>query len=1374
MKRFSLRLLTCHASTIHARLTLFHMLAVAVLCSCTHPAAARPHVPDGYTLFSHSGNTLVLSRPTGPKAASPVLCPPNACLPALKVSGDGAIAVNPALARTRRGNGLCAWQQLTSGTLAAGTYALYCASYDTFNNRWRAPKNLSEGAPVSGSDALEPQVAVDKCGHGMTVWKQANGYDETSSTTVYNIVGRPYTLNWKRGEKLLEPANISLDHTANADLPNLKISACCQGLVAWQETYTAANQSTATVIWVSGKTSSVAQQHVESTETLSAGDATNQVSALRSSGGGSISLSSAPGTVFIYVVGDIDGDLDINLEAPSAFAVAAPTKSIGDPSIPSITLTVNEGKKISGHCAINIKPESTVGNCSLNIDKAAVIEDYCTVTVGGRIEEACSLVINGTVECTTGGYNVGAGVYVSGGYIGGDCSIVIESGTVTGKGSSSPQETSVAGIGIAVENRGRIDGACSVLVRDSSVAGTATAGGSGCSIAGIGIAVDNWSHVGGPCSVSVHSGIVNGTSTTSSNYSSVAGIGIALNENSRVDDTCTISAHDNSTATGDGSGGGGANDYNSIAGIGIAVDNSGSIGGVCSIAIDNSEATGDGSGGGGGGANDYNSIAGIGIAVDNSGSISGDCSIAINNSTATGDGSGGGGDNNRFNSVAGIGIAVDSSGSISGDCSIAIDNSEATGDGSGGGGDNNWFNSVAGIGIAVDNRGSIISGDCSIAINNNSEAKGDGSGGGGDNDYNSIAGIGIAVDYSGSISGDCSIAIDNSEATGDGSGGGGGGGDNDYNSIAGIGIAVDYSGSISGDCSIAIDNSGATGDGSGGGGGDNWFNSVAGIGIAVDNGGSIGGVCSIAIDSKGVATVNAQGSDSSNSVASFGAALNYGGKINANLSIAIDGTVCGDVAVAATNDSAITGTITASGSGCVSGSVTLPTGVTGSPSWIGGNQTCTACSAPSLSTSVVKPANPEMAATVAGTTESEAAAPKAALQQPPDAGGTRSARINRTHQQSKPTQQPTVTLRSGAIKQAAVLKAAFDVVSSATCPPLFIKVDNLDVSCPPVIVNAVTACGYDACTGTFNAPQGLEPAPLAFLAPFVLPTLPRVALDDNGHGIVVWQRQDEMLVSHAYACPYDYDVATGDFGLTFTLANGSQAFTPDADLGGCGCGIIAWAQTSTADDKRADIWACTYNPVTKELGTALLISDGTKNAVEPRVACDCRHRACVVWRQANADGTTYSVWANVYNMTGAQELGGPTNISLAGPAELGDAHNLSLVKLDNRGRYRAIWQQVVGVDSFGKPITNVFARAYAACYGRWGSVVNMSSPCDTGGTIDGSNDACSGKMASNMRGGTLVAWQTTPTGTDDYAIWACRCATFGCQTATTACKETAP
>ncbi len=343
----------------------------------THPAAARPHVPDGYTLFSHSGNTLVLSRPTGPKAASPVLCPPNACLPALKVSGDGAIAVNPALARTRRGNGLCAWQQLTSGTLAAGTYALYCASYDTFNNRWRAPKNLSEGAPVSGSDALEPQVAVDKCGHGMTVWKQANGYDETSSTTVYNIVGRPYTLNWKRGEKLLEPANISLDQSANADLPNLKISACCQGLVAWQETV-----GTATVIWVSGKTSSFAQQHVESTETLSAGDATNQVSALRSSGGGSISLSSAPGTVFIYVVGDIDGDLDINLEAPSAFAVAAPTKSIGDPSIPSITLTVNEGKKISGHCAINIKPGSTVGDCSLNIDKAAVIEDYCTVTVG--------------------------------------------------------------------------------------------------------------------------------------------------------------------------------------------------------------------------------------------------------------------------------------------------------------------------------------------------------------------------------------------------------------------------------------------------------------------------------------------------------------------------------------------------------------------------------------------------------------------------------------------------------------------------------------------------------------------------------------------------------------------------------------------------------------------------------------------------------------------------------------------------------------------------------------------------------------------------------------------------------------------------------
>ncbi len=229
----------------------------------------------------------------GPQAtSSTILCPPNACVAPIEASAEGKVAINPTVARTWHGNDYAAWQQLTKGTLAAGTFAIYGASFDLFNNRWQTPQNLSDATPGIGSgDAQSPQIALDRSGHGMTVWKQANGYDETSSTTVYNIVGRPYTLNWKRGEKLLEPANISLDHTANADLPNLKISACCQGLVAWQET-----GGTATVIWVSGKTSSFAQQHVESTETLSAGDATNQVSALRSSGGGSISLSSAPGT----------------------------------------------------------------------------------------------------------------------------------------------------------------------------------------------------------------------------------------------------------------------------------------------------------------------------------------------------------------------------------------------------------------------------------------------------------------------------------------------------------------------------------------------------------------------------------------------------------------------------------------------------------------------------------------------------------------------------------------------------------------------------------------------------------------------------------------------------------------------------------------------------------------------------------------------------------------------------------------------------------------------------------------------------------------------------------------------------------------------
>ncbi len=376
MKHAYVRVPLAVSTTTHSILQALSVLAAALLSLSTLIAA--PPSPRKPTVAGAPGDpsisrTRIIHRPS--KKVSPVLCPPNACLPALKVSGDGVIAVNPAIARTRRGNGLCAWQQLTSGTLAAGTYELSCASYDTFNNRWRKPKNLSAGSPAAGDDARDPQVALDKCGHGMAIWRQTNWYDETSSTTAYNIIALPYTLNWARGEHLLDPHNISLDQTANADLPNLKISACCQGLVAWQETH-ATNVTHVTITGVTDKN-------------------------------GTLVINSGTGPVTVSIEQSIAGTL---------------------------TIVVPKDGIVNGDVYIATTSGVTVGNLNVVVDGGSVngnihAAEYLRNANFGTIDGDVVIVNNGTVDtlaCDNGGNITGSVIVINGGTVTSSMSVTNE------------------------------------------------------------------------------------------------------------------------------------------------------------------------------------------------------------------------------------------------------------------------------------------------------------------------------------------------------------------------------------------------------------------------------------------------------------------------------------------------------------------------------------------------------------------------------------------------------------------------------------------------------------------------------------------------------------------------------------------------------------------------------------------------------------------------------------------------------------------------------------------------------------------------------------------------------------------------------------
>ncbi|GLH68089.1 hypothetical protein [Geothrix edaphica] len=177
---------------------------------------------------------------------------------------------------------------------------------------------------------------------------------------------------------------------------------------------------------------------------------------------------------------------------------------------------------------------------------------------------------------------------------------------------------------------------------------------------------------------------------------------------------------------------------------------------------------------------------------------------------------------------------------------------------------------------------------------------------------------------------------------------------------------------------------------------------------------------------------------------------------------------------------------------------------------------------------------------------------------------------------------------------------------------------------------------------------------------------PRIALDANGNGEVVWSQFDgtrNNIVANRYA-------AGSGWGTATILAGASNVGTPQIAFDPSGNALAVWVQS---DGARYSIWSSRYIAGTGWGTAALIETDNAGDAGSPQIACDASGNALAVWGQS--DGTRINIWTNRY--TAGSGWG---TAALLETDNAGDA-NEPQIAIGGNGQALAVWYQSDGTRS---------------------------------------------------------------------------------------------
>jgi hypothetical protein len=199
---------------------------------------------------------------------------------------------------------------------------------------------------------------------------------------------------------------------------------------------------------------------------------------------------------------------------------------------------------------------------------------------------------------------------------------------------------------------------------------------------------------------------------------------------------------------------------------------------------------------------------------------------------------------------------------------------------------------------------------------------------------------------------------------------------------------------------------------------------------------------------------------------------------------------------------------------------------------------------------------------------------------------------------------------------------------------------------------------------------------------------PRVALDNSGNAMAVWQQSDGKrfdIWANRYVVGEGWSTA-----VRVDADSTGEAQLPQIAFDGSGNALAVWQQS---DGKRSSVRASRYVPG-QGWGSAALIHTSYDHAAAPQITSDASGNAMAVWHVY--DGKRAHIWANRFAPATGWSRAKPLESNTAG-----NAYN-PRISLHANGDTVAVWQQLDGTR------TSTWARRYAAGAG-WGRAMQVEA-----------------------------------------------------------------
>jgi Leucine-rich repeat (LRR) protein len=272
--------------------------------------------------------------------------------------------------------------------------------------------------------------------------------------------------------------------------------------------------------------------------------------------------------------------------------------------------------------------------------------------------------------------------------------------------------------------------------------------------------------------------------------------------------------------------------------------------------------------------------------------------------------------------------------------------------------------------------------------------------------------------------------------------------------------------------------------------------------------------------------------------------------------------------------------------------------------------------------------------------------------------------------------------------------------------------------------SSVWANRYSAVSG-WGVPEALESD--AGGAVFV-----EVAVNAAGNAVAVWQQRDGSGVENIRANRYTPGAGwSGPEAVESDTVN--FAFRPQVGINDAGVIFVVWEQEDDTPDFISHIWANRYLPGGGWQAPGLVETNAAEYAFTPEVVVDANGDATAVWVQEDLTEDFFlHIWANRFTASGAASWGTPERLETD---EFSNADKPQLA-IDSGGNVIAVWQQTdenLISGNTGRPISNAWANRYISGTGWTGEFLLESNNV---------NDAFRPDVAVDMAGNAIAVWES--------------------------------